>query len=266
MVQPGNATPITARTPMIVLDQVTKDYGGFEAVSPLSLTVYAGEVFGFLGPNGAGKTTTIKMLGGVMRPTTGRITIAGLDLARDPVAVKHLVGYIPDRPYLYEKLTAWEFLLFVAGIYDLPKKEIQERGEKLLHHFGLGAWSNGLIEGFSHGMKQRLVLAAALLHTPKLLIVDEPMVGLDPHAARLVKSLFREHAAQGGTVFLSTHSLEVAEEVCDRLAIIKAGQILALGTMQELREKAGQETNLESIFLSLTGDEDVQVALRGLRT
>lgn len=250
---------------MIELDEVVKDYGGFEAVHPLSLRVKRGEVFGFLGPNGAGKTTTIRMLSGIMRPTRGRIRVAGVELLTDPVAVKRLTGYIPDRPYLYEKLTAWEFMHFIAGVYGLSREQVEPRATTLLSRFGLANWQHGLIEGFSHGMKQRLVLASALLHAPELLIVDEPMVGLDPHAARLVKDMFREHAAQGGTVFLSTHSLEVAEEVCDRLAIIKAGQVLAQGTMEELRRQAGQEASLEDIFLGLTGGEDVQVALRGLR-
>lgn len=250
---------------MIELQEVAKDYGNFEAVHPLTLTVKKGEVFGFLGPNGAGKTTTIKMLGGIMRPTRGSIRMAGIDLLKDPVAVKRLTGYVPDRPYLYEKLTAWEFLRFIAGVYGISKPTFETRAPTLLTRFGLSNWQDGLIEGFSHGMKQRLVLAAALLHEPTLLIVDEPMVGLDPHAARIVKDMFREHAAGGGTVFLSTHSLEVAEEVCDRLAIIKAGRILAQGTMAELKAQAGRESNLESIFLSLTGGEDVQVALRGLR-
>ena len=250
---------------MIELKGVAKDYGGFEAVHPLDLQVRRGEVFGFLGPNGAGKTTTIKMLGGLMRPTRGRIMVAGMDLLKDPVAVKRLTGYIPDRPYLYEKLTAWEFLRFIGGIYELPDKVLEERATRLLPHFGLGGWRDALIEGFSHGMKQRLVLASALLHEPELLIVDEPMVGLDPRGARLVKELFRDHARRGGTVFLSTHSLEVAEEVCDRIAIIRAGKILALGTMAELRAEAGREVSLETIFLSLTGGEDVRDSIRGLR-
>lgn len=247
---------------MIELDEVAKDYGNFEAVHPLTLRVKKGEVFGFLGPNGAGKTTTIKMLGGIMRPTRGKIRVDGIDLLADPVAVKRLTGYIPDRPYLYEKLTAWEFLRFIAGVYEVPKQDFETRVLTLLARFGLSNWQNDLIEGFSHGMKQRLVLAAALLHEPPLLIVDEPMVGLDPQASRVVKDMFRAHAAAGGTVFLSTHSLEVAEEVCDRLAIIKAGRILAQGTMAELKAMAGPDSNLEKIFLSLTSGEDGQVALR----
>jgi ABC-2 type transport system ATP-binding protein len=250
---------------MIELKGVAKDYGGFEAVYPLDLQVKKGEVFGFLGPNGAGKTTTIKMLGGVMRPTRGEIVVGGLSMAKDPVAVKRLTGFIPDRPYLYEKLTAYEFMRFIAGIYQLKPEQFETRTTQLLEKFGLANWRDGLIEGFSHGMKQRLVMSAALLHDPELLIVDEPMVGLDPHGARLVKNMFREHARAGGTVFLSTHSLEVAEEVCDRVAIFRQGRILALGTMAELRSKAGREDSLETIFLSLTGGEDVQVALRGLR-
>ena len=250
---------------MIELTGVAKDYGGFEAVHPLDLRVRPGEVFGFLGPNGAGKTTTIKMLGGLMRPSRGAIRVAGIDLLKDPVAVKRLTGYIPDRPYLYEKLTAYEFMRFIAGIYDLAPAVFEERTGRLLPQFGLGEWRDGLIEGFSHGMKQRLVLAAALLHAPELLIVDEPMVGLDPRGARLVKALFRDHARAGGTVFLSTHSLEVAEEVCDRIAILMNGRILALGTMEEVRQQAGSQASLETIFLSLTGGSDVQEAVQALR-
>ena len=250
---------------MIALRGASKQYGRFRAVHPLDLTVYRGEVFGFLGPNGAGKTTTIKMLGGIMRPTGGRIEVMGIDMLADPVAAKRRIGYIPDRPYLYEKLTAFEFLRFIAGIFDVPPDAFEARADALARRFGLSNWLDALIEGFSHGMKQRLVLTAALIHEPDLIIVDEPMVGLDPKGARLVKDMFREQAASGGTVFLSTHSLEVAEEVCDRIAIIQDGQLLALGTMAELRQQAGSEADLETVFLSLTGGIEHQGAIRGLK-
>ena len=241
---------------MIALRAIEKSYGTFTALHPLELTVRKGEVFGFLGPNGAGKTTTIKILGGIMRPDHGTIEIAGIDLGTDPINVKKRIGYIPDRPYLYEKLTAFEFLRFIAGIYKVPEEVFMERTGRLMSHFGLTDWKDALVDGFSHGMKQRLVLVAALIHAPDLLIVDEPMVGLDPKGARMVKDMFRRHAAQGGTVFLSTHSLEVAEEVCDRIAIIGHGRILALGTMEELRIQAGTEANLETVFLALTEDSE----------
>jgi len=250
---------------MISLQGVSKRYGSFQALHPLDLTVMRGEVFGFLGPNGAGKTTTIKMLGGIMRPTSGRVFVAGIDLLKDPVAAKRRIGYIPDRPYLYEKLTAYEFLRFIAGVFEVPEDTFESRARTLLERFGLTRWTDGLIEGFSHGMKQRLVLTAALIHEPELIVVDEPMVGLDPKGARLVKDLFRTQAADGGTVFLSTHSLEVAEEVCDRIAIIQDGRLRALGTMEELRQQAGAEADLETVFLSLTGDEAHEAAIRGLR-
>ncbi len=250
---------------MIVMRGASKLYGEFQAVHPLDLTVGRGEVFGFLGPNGAGKTTTIKMLGGIMRPSAGQITVAGIDMMADPVSAKQRIGYIPDRPYLYEKLTAFEFLRFIAGVFDVPKDTFEKRAAVLAERFGIGNWMDALIEGFSHGMKQRLVLVAALIHQPELIIVDEPMVGLDPKGARLVKNMFREQAAGGGTVFLSTHSLEVAEEVCDRIAIIQDGRLRALGTMAELRRQAGAEADLETVFLSLTGDVDHQEAIRGLK-
>ncbi len=250
---------------MIALQGVTKQYGKLEALHPLDLTVYRGEVFGFLGPNGAGKTTTIKILGGIMRPSSGRITVSGIDMLADPVEAKRRIGYIPDRPYLYEKLTAFEFLRFIAGVFDVPLEVFEDRAGALADRFGLSDWLDTLIEGFSHGMKQRLVLVAALVHQPELIIVDEPMVGLDPMGARLVKDMFRDQAAAGGTVFLSTHSLEVAEEVCDRIAIIQEGRLRALGTMDELRRQAGSEADLETVFLSLTGAAEHQGAIRGLR-
>ncbi len=250
---------------MIALHGVSKQYGRFQALHPLDLTVYRGEVFGFLGPNGAGKTTTIKILGGIMRPSGGRVEVAGIDMMTDPVAAKRRIGYIPDRPYLYEKLTAYEFLRFIAGIFAVADDVFEQRALALAERFGLTDWLDALIEGFSHGMKQRLVLIAALVHDPELIIVDEPMVGLDPKGARLVKDMFREQAAGGGTVFLSTHSLEVAEEVCDRIAIIQDGRLRALGTMAELRQQAGSEADLETVFLSLTGAVEHQAAIRGLR-
>ena len=244
---------------MIKLVHLTKLYRGFRAVDQISLEVKKGTRFGFLGPNGAGKTTTIKMMAGVLRPTEGQIVINGYDLAKEPSAVKQCVGFIPDRPFMYEKLTGLEFLHFVAGLYGLdrtaPPAWLEQRIEDLLALFELTNWEEELIESYSHGMKQRLIMCAALVHQPKVLIVDEPMVELDPKGARLVKDIFRDQAENGTTLFMSTHSLEVAEEVCDEIAIIQAGRIIAHGTPGELREQAGMDGNLEDIFLRLTQEK-----------
>lgn len=239
--------------PMIRLIDLTKVYRGLRAVDGLNLEIDPGSRFGFLGPNGAGKTTTIKMLAGVLRPTQGRVIIDGLDLNQDPVAVKQRVGFIPDRPFIYEKLTGREFMELVSGLYHVdPGPSLDARLKELLGLFDMTHWQDELIESYSHGMRQRLIMCAALLHRPKVLVVDEPMVGLDPRGAKLVKDLFRQEAAQGTTLFLSTHSLEVAEEVCDRIAIIQAGKIIATGSGEGLREQAGVDGSLEQIFLKLT--------------
>jgi len=241
---------------MIRLEALTKRYGAHEAVRNLSLHVPAGELFGFLGPNGAGKTTTIKMIAGLLRPTSGQIEIAGHDLASHPVEAKGALGFIPDRPFLYEKLSALEFMRFVAGIYGYDPGALNGRIDELLTLVELHQVRSQLIESFSHGMKQRLVMASAFLHQPKVMVVDEPMVGLDPKGARLIKQVFREYCDSGNSVFVSTHTLEVAQELCDRIGIILRGELVALGTMEELKTKAevkGQD--LEEIFLKLTGGE-----------
>ncbi len=237
---------------MIRIEQLEKRYGSFQALHPLDLHVRTGEVFGFLGPNGAGKTTTIRLLAGVLPPTAGRITIDGFDLLTDTVQAQQRVGFIPDRPYLHEKLTGYEFLEFVAGIYGMPASHVKTEGRRLLEVYELGPFGDRLIEGYSHGMKQRLVLCATLLHEPRLMIVDEPMVGLDPHGARQIKDVFRSIADSGRTVFLSTHTLDVAEEVCDRIGIINKGRLVALGTMAELRASADAgDADLEEVFLTV---------------
>ncbi len=238
---------------MIKLINVTKFYKGLCAVDHLNIEVGKGMVFGFLGPNGAGKTTTIKMMAGVLMPTEGQIIINGMDLSKEPSEVKRCTGFIPDRPFVYEKLTGKEFLQFMAGLYRSNHSSSQETDiMNLLERFDLSHWGDELIESYSHGMKQRLVMCGALLHKPKVLIVDEPMVGLDPRGARLVKDIFRELAGKGTTVFMSTHSLEVAQEVCEEIAIIQAGKVIATGTAEDLKKVAGVEGNLESIFLKLT--------------
>jgi ABC-2 type transport system ATP-binding protein len=239
---------------MIRLEALTKRYGNHEAVRNLSLHVPAGELFGFLGPNGAGKTTTIKMIAGLLRPTSGRIEIAGHDLAKNPVEAKGALGFIPDRPFLYEKLTALEFMRFVAGLFGFDVGALNGRIDELLALVELHQVRSQLIESFSHGMKQRLVMASAFLHQPKVMVVDEPMVGLDPRGARLIKQVFRDYCDSGHSVFVSTHTLEVAQELCDRIGIILRGELVALGTMEDLKAKAQTEgQDLEEIFLKLTG-------------
>jgi ABC-2 type transport system ATP-binding protein len=243
---------------MLELQGVTKRYGGFTAVRELDLSVPRGRIFGFLGPNGAGKTTTIRMVSGVLLPTSGRILIGGDDLASDPEKAKSRIGYIPDRPYLYEKLTGGEFLRFVAGLWGKDGAASEERAGRLMELFSLSQWQNELVESYSHGMRQKLLISSALIHQPELIVVDEPMVGLDPRAARILKDLFRTYVDNGGTVFLSSHSLEVVEVLCDLLAIIHEGSVIARGTMEELRSQAqAGEADLEEIFLKVTGGEEV---------
>jgi len=241
---------------MIQLEELSKTYGTHVAVDRLSLVVQPGELFGFLGPNGAGKTTTIKMIAGLLRPTAGRILLAGHDLQREPEKAKAILGFIPDRPFLYEKLSASEFLRFVAGIHGLNGNGVERRIDELLELVELTEFRANLIESFSHGMKQRLVMAASFVHDPKVLVVDEPMVGLDPKGARLIKDMFRERCQKGNTIFVSTHTLEVAEAMCDRIGIISKGKLIALGSMEELQRQAESENPaLEPIFLKLTGGE-----------
>jgi len=238
---------------MIKLNNLTKMYRGFRAVDNLNLEIKKGVIFGFLGPNGAGKTTTIKMMAGVLKPTQGQVLIDGIDIAHDPSEAKRRIGFVPDQPFVYEKLTGREFLQFVAGLYGLNHSQsLNGNMARLLELFELSHWSDELIESFSHGMKQRLIMCAALLHEPKVIVVDEPMVGLDPKAARLVKDIFRKQAQKGRTIFMSTHSLEVAQEVCQEIAIIQAGKIIATGTAEDLKRQAGVDGSLENIFLKLT--------------
>jgi len=250
---------------MIQLAQLTKQFGSFTAVNNLNLNVAEGEIFGFLGPNGAGKTTTIRMMMGLLKPTVGRVVLGGYDLARNPLEAKAMSAFVPDRPYIYEKLTGSEFLRFVGGLYQVPAPVCHERIEESLNFFSLADWGDQLVESYSHGMKQRLVVAAALLHDPKILVVDEPMVGMDPIGARLFKSLLRSLTLKGKTVFMSTHSLEVAEELCDRIGIILGGKLIALGTLDELQQLAGTENRLEDIFLKLTAAPDMLEVIEALR-
>jgi len=285
---------------MIVVENLVKRYGSFTAVDGVSLDVASGEIHGFLGPNGAGKTTTIRMIAGLLRPTSGRVAVNGhdiatkpelakaslgfipdrpfiyekltageflrfhaglygLDMATKPELAKASLGFIPDRPFIYEKLTAGEFLRFHAGLYGLDDRLVSGRVREMLELFELGRWEHELVESFSHGMKQRLVMSAAFLHRPRAVLVDEPMVGLDPRGARLIKDVFRRMSDRGVAILMSTHTLEVAQEMCDRISIILKGQIIARGTVEQLRELAGGgDEHLTEVFLRLTGGSGLQ--------
>jgi ABC-2 type transport system ATP-binding protein len=236
---------------MIEIHDLTKRYGDFTAVDRLTLHAAAGEIFGFLGPNGAGKTTTIRIIAGLSLPTSGTVRVNGADVATDPVQAKSVMGYVPDRPYLYEKLTGRELLHFVADLYRKEWSVCEPRALELLRYFDLGDWVDARIENLSHGMKQKLVLVSALVHDPAVLVIDEPMVGLDALAQRQVKRLFRRLADDGKTIFLTTHTLSVAEAVCDRIAIINRGRIIASGTTADLKRNSA----LEDVFLELTYDD-----------
>src|SRR5438477_7638789 len=248
---------------MIAIHELTKEYAKFRAVDGVSLEVPRGRIHGFLGPNGAGKTTTIKMIAGLLKPTAGRIVVNGHDLAKDPEAAKASLGFIPDRPFIYEKLTAAEFLRFHAGLYGIDGNGTGSRVREMLELFELERWENELVESFSHGMKQRLVMSAAFLHRPQAVLVDEPMVGLDPRGARLIKNVFRRMSARGVGILMSTHTLEVAQEMCDRISIILKGRIIARGTVDELRQMVGAKDGetaeqLTTVFLKLTGGSALQ--------
>ncbi|MEE8431479.1 MAG: ABC transporter ATP-binding protein [Candidatus Desulfatibia sp.] len=238
---------------MIELTGLTKRYTDLVAVNDLNIIVPEGEIFGFIGPNGAGKTTTINMMGGIITPTSGSVTICGIQMEEHPEKAKRKIGFIPDRPYLYEKLTAMEFLEFTSDLYGVNENDFLARSQEQLEMFSLSEWSNELIESYSHGMKQRLVMAAALLHEPEVIIVDEPMVGLDPVAIKMVKELFRHLAAEGVTIFMSTHTLKVAEDICDRIGVIHKGSLVANGTPEDLRRLTDVgEADLEQVFIRLT--------------
>ncbi|MFA4916482.1 MAG: ABC transporter ATP-binding protein [Syntrophales bacterium] len=239
---------------MIELKDLTKRYNNLLAVNRVNLYIPKGEIFGFIGPNGAGKTTTIRMIGGVLAPTEGSIMIDGINMAEEPEKAKQKIGFIPDRPFLYEKLTGMEFMRFSADMYGVDEKKFPEKSEYLLKMFSLFEWGGELIEAYSHGMKQRLIISAALLHDPVVIIVDEPMVGLDPAGIKMVKDILLDLARKGTTVFMSTHTLEVAEDLCNRIGIINRGSLIATGTVNDLRQAARlQEGDLLEVFLRLTG-------------
>ena len=243
---------------MIAVQDLVKRYGSFTAVDGVTLDVEPGEIHGFLGPNGAGKTTTIRMIAGLLQPTAGRITVNGHDLAASPEPAKASLGFIPDRPFIYEKLTAGEFLRFHAGLYGIDGNGVHRRIDEMLEIFDLTRWRDELVESFSHGMKQRLVMSAAFMHKPQAVLVDEPMVGLDPRGARLIKDVFRKMADRGVAILMSTHTLEVAQEMCDRISIILKGKIIASGTVADLQKLAGTDEQLTPVFLKLTGGSGLQ--------
>lgn len=247
----------------IKLFNLAKSYGKQPAVKGINLEVQKGELFGFLGPNGAGKTTTIKMMTGLIEPTSGDVELNGINIWQDPINAKKTLAYVPDQPNLYPKLTGWDYLEFVASVFKLEESSFQAEAEKLLNLFGLTDRADELIESYSHGMKQKIAICGTLVHYPDILFLDEPTVGLDPNSARNLKSILRERCNQGMTAFITTHILEIAEQMCDRIAIISSGDIIALGTMDELRKIDGRtEGSLEDIFLELTGGEDQQALIK----
>jgi len=241
---------------VLSMQGLTKMYGRQRGICDLTLRVGRGEIFGFIGPNGAGKSTTIKMIVGLLAPDSGTVSVAGHDTATDPLGAKRRIGYVPDEPYVHPKLTARELLEMSCRLWSVAADEIDDRVARQLETFSLTDVADAMAGGYSHGMLQRLSLAAAMIHEPELLVLDEPMVGLDPRAARLVKDLLRRHSAQGGTVFLSTHVLEVAERLCSRIAIVSASRLVAAGTLDELRGPSGGCETLEDLFLSMTATSE----------
>jgi len=246
------STPQPVADATVQIESVTKSFGDKVAVRDLSLTLYAGEVFAFLGPNGAGKTTTLKMTTGLLRPNEGTISVCGRSMRRDGRQAKQHIAYVPDQPFVYEKLTGREFIRFTREMYGVPDDAATERMGRLSQILAMDGFLDQLCETYSHGMKQKVALAAALIHEPRLLIVDEPMVGLDPRTARVIKGILRDLATAGRTVFMSTHTLDVAEQVADRIGIIHRGRLVALGTLAELRAQAKMDGRLEDVFLRLT--------------
>ena len=248
---------------MIEISGLVKRFGDLTAVDNLNLKIGPGEIFGFLGPNGAGKTTTVKLMTGLLKPTQGVIKIAGFDVAARPLEAKRLMGLVPDEPFVYPKLTGAEYLRFIGDLYDVEPASQRRRIPELLEMLELSRWGGELVESYSHGMRQKLVIAGILLHEPKVLVLDEPIVGLDPRSARMVKDIFLKLAERGTAIFMCTHILEIAERLCGRIGIILGGSLIALGTLEELRSKArGSAPGLEDVFLSLTGGQEYSALLK----
>jgi len=247
---------------LIELEMLTKRYGDFLAVDGVSLTIGSGRIFGLLGPNGAGKTTTLRMIAGILEPDSGRVKIGGHDMASDPIAARGALGFVPDRPFVYEKLTGAELLRFTAGLHGMSGSALERKIDELLDLWDLLPWRDQLVESYSHGMRQKLILSSALVHGPDVLVIDEPMVGLDPRSARLLKSLLRVYADRGGTVLVSTHTLELAEVLCDELAVIDQGRVAASGSLEDLRVAARTaDAGLEEVFLRITrGSAETEIA------
>lgn len=238
---------------MIELRNVIKKFGSLTAVDNISLVIPPGEVFGFLGPNGAGKTTTIKMMAGLFAPTSGQIFINGFDVVKSPLEAKSFTSYVPDHPFLYDKLTGREFLYFIGGLYKMEKKLVKRRIEEVMEHFEIGEWVDKRTEDYSQGMRQRVTIAAALIHEPKVFIIDEPIIGLDPKSSKIVRETLRRKAREGVSIFMSTHSLSIAEELCERVGFIKEGRLVFLGTQESLQAyKQKFDGKFESVFLELT--------------
>ena len=252
---------------ILTLDKLTKRFDQLTAVDTIDLQVGKGEILGFLGPNGAGKTTTIKMIAGLLQPSSGTISICGHEITGSPIRCRQLTGYIPDRPFLYEKLTGAEYLSFISSLYPTANdRERASQGDKYLQLFDLNDWRNNLIESYSHGMRQKLIMTSIFMLDQPLIVVDEPMIGLDPKSARIVKELFKSKAENGTTIFLSTHSMEIAEELCHRVCIIRDGRIIAEGSVDSLKAQAHQgAANLEDLFLQLTGAFELQEVVAALR-
>jgi len=247
---------------MIRTEHLTKKYGGLMAVNDLNLDIPQGQCFAFLGPNGAGKTTTIKLLAGLLKPTSGRALVGGHDIQQDPVAARKLIGFVPDTPFLYDKLDPVEFMLFIGQLYGMNRREVVPAVDELFDTFDLNETRKQLIENLSHGTRQRLVIASALLHEPKVIIIDEPMVGLDPRSARVVRNVLKRRSRAGTTIFLSTHILSIAEELADQIGILNHGKLIATGTIDQLREMSGEVGALENTFLALTPDKEEKEAAR----
>ena len=242
---------------MLKIKDLTKKFGSFTAVNRINITVKQGDLFGFLGPNGAGKTTTIKTMVGLYSPTAGSIVVNGIDVVEHHLKAKKIIGYIPDQPFLYDKLTGHEFLLFCGGLFEIDRKRLHAKIDELVEKLKIKEWLNKRSEEYSQGMRQRITIASSLLHDPDLIVVDEPMVGLDPQSAHIIKKVFKEETAKGKIIFMSTHSLNVVEEICSRVAIINNGNIIFDNSIEELeRLKAEHDKNLEQLFIQLTDEEN----------